>query len=246
MTFPLDKTDLFLGGRLSVAQGAYRAGADPVFLAASVPARAGQSVLELGVGAGVGLLCLGCRVSGLELVGLERALEAVALARANAARNKLDAEIIEGDVSALPATLLARQFDHVMMNPPFFAVGTKSPTSGRAEGRHEDVDLAVWIDAGVRRLKPGGHLTVIQRTQRVPECLSAIGERLGGLRLRPLAPRAGRAAKLVILSGEKGARAPFQLLPPFVLHEGDSHVADSDSYSEAAAKILRHGEAFGD
>ena len=47
--------DLFLDGRLRIRQPAngYRAGADPVFLAAAVPAKPGESVLELGCGAGV-------------------------------------------------------------------------------------------------------------------------------------------------------------------------------------------------
>ncbi|KAB2877432.1 MAG: methyltransferase, partial [Albidovulum sp.] len=40
--------DAFLGGRLTIAQprAGYRAAADPVLLAAAVPARAGQAVLE--------------------------------------------------------------------------------------------------------------------------------------------------------------------------------------------------------
>ena len=42
--------DAFLGGQLTVSQPVtgYRAGVDPVFLAAAVPAEPGQSVLELG------------------------------------------------------------------------------------------------------------------------------------------------------------------------------------------------------
>ncbi|MEO1239889.1 MAG: methyltransferase domain-containing protein, partial [Pseudomonadota bacterium] len=114
MTSPLDGTDTFLGGRLAIRQGAYRAGADPVFMAAAVPARAGQSVLELGVGSGVALFCLAARVPGLRLVGLERAPDAAALARANASANQIDAEIVEGDVAHMPEVLRAQSFDHVM------------------------------------------------------------------------------------------------------------------------------------
>ena len=46
--------DAFLGGRLRLLQPAqgYRAGVDPVLLAASVPAMLGQRVLELGCGVG--------------------------------------------------------------------------------------------------------------------------------------------------------------------------------------------------
>jgi tRNA1(Val) A37 N6-methylase TrmN6 len=54
----------FLGGRLRLWQpvSGYRAGVDPVLLAASVPALSGQSVLELGCGAGAAILCLATRV----------------------------------------------------------------------------------------------------------------------------------------------------------------------------------------
>ena len=64
--------DAFLGGRLHLWQPrrGYRAGVDPVLLAASVPAKAGQSVLDLGCGAGAAALCLGAREPGLELLGM--------------------------------------------------------------------------------------------------------------------------------------------------------------------------------
>ncbi|MEL7027536.1 MAG: methyltransferase [Pseudomonadota bacterium] len=226
---------------MAIRQGDYRAGADPVLLAASVPARPGQSVLELGVGAGVALLCMGSRIGGLRLVGVERDQAAVALAKANAVSNGIEAEIIHGDVAALPSSLTAQNFDYVMMNPPFFDSGTPSPSSGRQAGRHEDMPLSVWLDAGIRRLKPGGRLTLVQRTARVPDIISAISDRLGGIVLLPLVPRAGRDAKLVLIAGEKGARAPFRLLPPFVLHSGESHTADGDSYTSEATAILRDG-----
>ncbi|MEO0916318.1 MAG: methyltransferase, partial [Pseudomonadota bacterium] len=55
----------FLGGRLQVLQPAvgYRAGADPVLLAAAVDAGPGHSVLDVGCGVGTALLCLGTRVN---------------------------------------------------------------------------------------------------------------------------------------------------------------------------------------
>ena len=50
--------DAFLGGRLEIAQprAGYRAGIDPVLLAAAVPAKAGETVFDLGCGAGVAAL----------------------------------------------------------------------------------------------------------------------------------------------------------------------------------------------
>jgi hypothetical protein len=62
--------DAFLGGMLRLWQprSGYRAGVDPVLLAASVPAVAGQRVLELGCGVGTAILCLAARVPGADAV----------------------------------------------------------------------------------------------------------------------------------------------------------------------------------
>ena len=112
--------DGFLGGALHLWQPrkGYRAASDPVFLAASVAARPGARVLELGCGAGAALLCLGRRVDGLDLSGLELQPGYADLARRNAAANGIEAWIIEGDLAEMPATLRQESFDHVIANPP--------------------------------------------------------------------------------------------------------------------------------
>lgn len=240
--------DEFLGGRLTIRQPAsgYRAGADPVFLAAAVPAQAGQRILDLGCGSGVALLCLAARVPGLSLTGVERDPGAVTLARENARENEIRLRIVEGDVGAMPPELTAEVFDHVMTNPPFFerSRGTAAADGGREAGRGEAMPLTAWLDAGLRRLSPGGTLTLIQRAERLPACLSALEGRLGDVVVLPLAPREGRPAKLVILHGRKGAKGPFRLAAPFVLHRGMRHQQDGDSYTEAAGEILRGGKAL--
>lgn len=240
--------DAFLGGRLTVWQprAGYRAGVDPVLLAAAVPARPGQAVLELGCGAGVAALCLQHRVGGLRCVGLELQSGYAALARRNAARNGLGLEVVAGDLRAMPAALRRESFDHVVANPPYFdrGAGTPAGDAGREAARGEGATLADWVDAAVRRLKPKGWLTVIQRADRLPDLLGACDARLGGLRLLPLAPRTGRAAELVILRARKGARAPFRLLPPVVLHAGAAHDGDRDSYAPGIGAILRKGAQF--
>ena len=63
----------YLGGRICIRQPAkgYRAGIDPVLLAASVPAKKGQRVLELGTGVGTAALCLHARVPEVLLTGVD-------------------------------------------------------------------------------------------------------------------------------------------------------------------------------
>src|SRR6185436_10902403 len=65
--------DALLGGRLRLLQPAvgYRSAIDPILLAAVVPARNGQRVLDLGCGVGTAMLCLAARVPDVAVAGLE-------------------------------------------------------------------------------------------------------------------------------------------------------------------------------
>lgn len=244
-----DTTDnAFLGGRLRVLQPArgYRAGMDPVLLAAAVPAHPGQSVLELGCGVGTGVLCLGARVSGLHLAGVEVQAAYVGLARLNAARNGAEIAIHHADITELPASLKAQNFDHVLANPPFFQRASSHPSQdvGRETGRGETLALARWVEVAAKRLKPGGRATFIQRAERLPELLTACTGRLGSLEVLPLLPRQGRAARLVLLRGRKGGGAAFCLHAGVVLHRGERHLRDGDDYSPLISDVLRNGAAL--
>lgn len=240
--------DEFLGGRLRLRQPArgFRAGVDPVFLAASVPAKAGQSVLELGCGAGAAILCLGARVQGLTLCGLELQPEYADLCRENATRNGIKVQVETGSLTQIPDVFRARSFDHVIANPPYFlrSDGTAAPDAGRDTAMAGETPLAAWVDAATRRLAPKGWFTMIQRVERLPEILSAMDDRLGAVQVLPLVPRIGRAAKLVLVRARKGARTPFTILPPLCLHQGERHEKDGESYTPDVAAVLRDGAAM--
>jgi tRNA1(Val) A37 N6-methylase TrmN6 len=243
-------TDAFLGGRLTIRQprAGYRAGVDPVLLAAAVPARSGEAVLELGCGAGVAALCLGRRVPGVGLVGLEVQADYAALARENAAANGIGLEVAEGDLARMPASLGARSFDHVMANPPYFRreAGTRAGDAGREIAMGEGTPLAQWIEVGMRRLRPGGRFTLIQRAERLPDLLAAFAGRKASLTVLPLAPREGRDATLVILAARKGGRSPFRLLAPLILHDGPVHSRDGEDYAAPVQAVLREGAGLED
>lgn len=238
--------DRFLGGRLLLRQpvAGDRAGMDAVLLAAACPARPGEAVLELGCGSGAAILCLGARVPDLALTGLERQAEVAALARENAAANGIALTVIAGDLAAMPAALRAMSFDQVIANPPYFAAGTPAADPRRSAARHERTPLPLWIDAALRRLRPGGRLTLIQRADRLAGVLAAIGPRAGGVTILPVAPRAGRPAGRVIVTARKGAGAPLRLLPPFVLHAQAAHLRDGEDLTPEAQAILRRGGAL--
>ena len=240
------RDDAFLGGRLVLRQPAhgYRAGADAVMLAAACPVRPGQSVLELGCGVGAALFCLGARVPGLELTGVERQPALADLARHNAAATGIAARIVTADLADLPEGLRNAAFDHVLANPPFFGPGTKAPDDSRAASRHEETPLEVWIDVALRRLAPRGWLTLIHRAEALDRILTALSGRAGAVTILPVAPRVGRPAGRIIVAARKGARAPLRLLAPFILHEKQLHDADGEDLTLAAQAVLRHAAAI--
>ncbi|WP_114287458.1 tRNA1(Val) (adenine(37)-N6)-methyltransferase [Candidatus Halocynthiibacter alkanivorans] len=240
--------DDFLGGALRLWQpvDGYRAGVDPVLLAAAVEARAGQSVLDIGCGVGAAILCLGQRVPGLELAGLELQAEYASLAQRNAEENGLRLELHLGNLEQMPEPLRARNFDHVIANPPYYLrdSGTGANDTGRGAALTEHTPLSAWMDAATRRLKPRGLLTVIQKADRLRHLMAALDSRMGSVRVQPVAPRDGRLSELVILQARKGGRADFRLEAPLILHAGARHEKDGDSYRPEIRDILRDGAAF--
>ena len=246
-TEPFSRDDLthddFLGGavRLWQPKDGYRAGLDPVLLAASIPAKSEEAVLELGCGGGAALACLGARVVGLSCKGVEMQPAYADLAQRNLDDNGLIGTVYCADLSNLPAAVKSERFDHVIANPPYFedfrAVAPR--LEDRAVSRSGALPLAKWVSVASKRLKPGGVATFIQRADRLPELMSAFVTSLGALELWPIHPRTHRAARLVLLRGRKERRAAFVSHPPLVLHRGESHERDGESYTDVVTKVLR-------
>jgi tRNA1Val (adenine37-N6)-methyltransferase len=232
--------DGFLGGKLAILQprDGYRAASDPVLLAASVGAQAGQRVLDLGCGAGVAGLCLARRVPGIELTGIEVQADYADLARRNAAANGIVIRVMEGDLATLD---MQDAFDHILMNPPYFAPGSGTPAddSGRETALREATPMGDWMRFAARRLRPGGHLHVVQLIARLPEVLTALPVIMGSVAVLPLASRRDRPAGRFILRARKGGRAPFVMATPLILHAAARHEGDGEDHTEKAADILR-------
>ncbi|MEL6959866.1 MAG: methyltransferase domain-containing protein [Pseudomonadota bacterium] len=250
MTGPTIRTtiDDFLGGRLKLEQPAtgYRAGVDPVLLAASVDARAGESVLELGCGTGAALLSLATRVSGLSLHGVELQPTYADLCRANAKRNSIPCKVWTAPIEAMPSDLRALSFDHVIANPPYFDAGQTqaSPSPDRDIAFRGATPVELWIDAARRRLKPKGWMALIHHISRLPEVLSAFDERWGSITVRPIAAREGRDPTRFLLQARKDGRAPFRLTPPLLLHANPTHERDAEDYRPEILSVLRDGLAL--
>lgn len=235
-----------LGGRLRYLQpkDGYRTGIEPVLLAAAIPAVAGQRVLEAGVGAGAGLMCLAARVPGITGVGVEIDPAMAELARHNAAANGLVGLMIRtGDIREHRDG----GFDHALANPPWHpARSTPSPCSGRRLSKQGDEGaLEAWTAALAGSLRPGGTLTLIlPYALTVPAGAALAAAGLGRVRVVPLLPKAGRSPKLALIhAGRPGAEAAWadtgrKEKPGIVLHE------PAGGYTPRIEAVLRNGGAL--
>jgi tRNA1(Val) A37 N6-methylase TrmN6 len=230
--------DSLLGGRVKLLQprDGFRAALDPVLLAAFVPARTGESVLELGCGTGAAFLCLNARISGLSVLAVDRDPSLVDIARQNAGLNHLPAEFRAADARDLRGL---PPLHHAFANPPYWSGGTPSPLAERRQAAHEDAPLAEWVQAMARPLRHKGTLSLVLPAARFAEAAAAL--RLAGcgaVRLLPLWPRAGTAAKRILIQARRGGLGPDEVLPGLVLHAADG------SYTPAAQAVLRDAAAL--
>jgi tRNA1(Val) A37 N6-methylase TrmN6 len=246
--------DALLGGRVRFTQPAegYRAAIDPVLLAAVVPADFAGTLADLGCGAGAAALCVAARVPRARIVGIERDRDMAALAAENARANGFAdrLRVVVGDVRA--PGLGEGSVDWAIANPPFLDAARADPSPQprrRAATVEGDADLAQWIAAMLRLVRPKGTLALIQRADRLADVLRALagpGEPTGGgaggsageIVVFPLWPRAGEPARRILVRARKGIATPLRLASGLVLHEGEGFSAAAQAVLTGAALVL--------
>ena len=235
--------DTLLGGRVRLRQplAGLRAGHDAVLLAAAVPARPGDRVLELGCGSGAAFLCLAARVPDLAIVAVERDPALAALAAENAALNGLAdrVTVIAGDVADPALRRALPRCAHGFANPPFWDAGTVPPVALRGGATHAGgTPLEAWAGCLGAGLVHRGSATLVLPAARFADGLATLAAAgFGSPGLLPLWPRAGVAAKRVLVTARRGGKGPGRVLPGLVLH-------DATGPSPAAAALLREGAAL--
>ena len=240
----LDTTlDGILNRRIMLAQPkqGFRVAVDTVLLAAAVPTEDGETVLELGCGVGGVMLALAARVSKTILHGIEIQPELAALAHSNITRNEMGSQATV-EVSDVTNYMPSSLFDHVMMNPPYHDEVSHDVSENaikRTANSAKDGELPLWFAAADRALKPGGCLTIIHRADQLPKIVAALAPKFMRLEVLEILPKAGMAAKRVVVRSWKETRDVcwVQECLPLVLHKDDG------AFSDDAEQILRHAKA---
>lgn len=234
---PPDTTDdAFLGGTLNILQPArgHRSGLDAVLLAASVAAGEGETVLDLGCGAGVAGLCLLARVPDTHALLLDSDEAMLALANSNIARNGFAGRAravrfdIEGRGGVAAAGIAQGTVDHVLANPPFFdAAGIRATpdeakrsahVAGNVAALSRADSLARWASFAAGALRKSGTFTLIHRADALADILPALAGRFGAIAVTPIHPRPDVGAIRVVVRATKASRAPLTIRAGIVLH----------------------------
>ncbi len=236
--------DSLLGGRIKIVQPleGYRAGIDPIFLAACIHPKPQEKILDVGAGVGTASLALGVRCPHAKVMGLEIQPDLVELAATNIKANQLteQVEIIEGDLLSPPPVFKLHSFDQVMTNPPYYEDSRtqSSPIPGKAQANTETIDLGQWLKLCLEMLKSKGTFTMIHRAERLPEILIHLENKVGNLIVYPLWVGSNKAARRVIIQGRKGMGGELRLASGMMLHGG------SEKYTPEAEGILRSAQAL--
>jgi tRNA1(Val) A37 N6-methylase TrmN6 len=243
MLAPHDITqDYILGGRIVIRQPAqgYRVAIDPIFLASSIQALAGETILDVGCGVGAASLCLSLRLPQVKIIGLEIQQNMVRLASENIALNHMRPriELLFADLMQPPPRLAAGTFSHVMANPPYLEEtrGRKTYVNENKKTSHlESISLDQWAKFCLLMVRPKGTITFIHRADRLDHILSLFTGKVGDISVYPLWPGKDKPAKRILVRVTKNANSPMRLLPGMVLHDACGR------YSKEAEHILRDG-----
>lgn len=182
-------------------------GGDALALGDFAAIKSGWRVCDLGTGSGALLLLLARRAERLSLTGIDIDPLSARTARENLEANRLEGEVICGDLRAAP--LPAGSFDLVVSNPPYYPVG--GGTSGGPARSEECCTLDELCAAAGRLVKNGGRFALCHRPERLADVVCALREHgLEPKRMKLVSHGPGHPPSLLLLEavrqGKPGLR----------------------------------------
>ncbi|HEX7056174.1 MAG TPA: tRNA1(Val) (adenine(37)-N6)-methyltransferase [Bacilli bacterium] len=220
---------------------------DAVLLArfCTVPARG--KIIDLGTGNGVIPLLLSTRTQAT-IIGVEIQERLWDMAVRNVALNGLQHQLsmIHGDLREIRQVTGAGSFDVVTINPPYLPIasGDKNINAHVAEARHEiNCTLAEAVAACAGLVRAGGKVAMVHRASRLAEIIVLFRQhRLEPKRIRFVHPRAGQEANLVLVEATRDGKPEVRLLPPLIVHEGESYCRELEDIYLGRQNRLTAGE----
>lgn len=232
--------DKFLGDKVLLKQSkpGLRATSDSVLVAALVPIKENESVLDVGAGNGVIGCCLNARVPCV-VTAVENQSDLWSLAKENTELNNVKMTVIQQNIFSKKDSLKGKLFHHVVTNPPFYEISKntrKNPEQRKAFV--QNFDLKKWLEYCLKHLRAKGTFNLIHRPEMLGQILPVLEKKLGNIEIFPIVSKEGEPAKRVLIRGVLNKKGPLTLRFPLIMHTKD------DQRTELAEKILRFGGAI--
>lgn len=224
-------------GQVQVQQpvAGYRAGLDPVLLAAYGICSPGDLVLDVGCGVGTASLCLANLHPDIIIEGIELQPDLVTIAETNITLNRYEDRMmcVAGDIMDCPRVVKDKNYDAIITNPPYQKKGASTTAEHPikfAANAETSALLSDWIGFCAKRLRPKGKFTMIHRADRLDEIIYHMAKKFGDIQIVPIWPHANQDANRVIIQAIKSGQGKANLQPGLVIHSDDeSYTADANA-----------------
>lgn len=219
----------------------FKLGQDSVLLSAFAAPPARGNVMDLGCGNGALGVLLCARYPQLSVTGMEIQPEVAALARENAAQNRLEGRlhIVNADWNDCRTLFSGGSFDYIVCNPPYFAQNSGFSAAGanRQKARQDTAGTAEHaVRAAAYLVKYGGRVAFVYRPERLCELIAAMqAVQLEPKRLRMIHQTARAVPSAVLIEARRGSASGLQILPPLL-------VCGEDGQQTAEYRAIYHRE----
>ena len=221
----MSKYEQLLCGALEIlqpeAKEGLRVNIDTILLAHFTQPKHGEKILEFGCAHGAISLILAKR--GFCVKGIDIEPKLVALARQNAAHNKISAEFETADLRDYKRLAPAQSYDRIVVNPPYFEATSGngiSPSPSLATAlQGTQCTLKEVVSAAKYLLKNRGRLDIIMSAKRAAELFELL--ETNNMRVKTVRfvhPKPTREASVLLVEAVCAAKRGAKILPPlFVL-----------------------------
>lgn len=236
--------DKFLNGSILVEQliQGGRSGSDTILLSASVPAKPGETILEIGTGNGTAAIALAKQIINLRILAIDIDPINLDIAKRNVILNKLseniqtlNEDILKKDIKFNINQEEIKSFDHIFMNPPYFDINKivipRSDQNKIAKSANFNL-IDGWLDISIKLLKHNGTITIINKVSNLDQIMRKLSK-YGSLIILPLVAHQNKEADRMIINFKMGSKSNTRILNAVVLHE------EGGEYSNDVEEVLR-------
>ncbi|WP_457622533.1 tRNA1(Val) (adenine(37)-N6)-methyltransferase [Persephonella sp.] len=216
----------FIRGKIKVIQKkeGYRFSLDSVLLSAFPQiTRKKAKIIDLGTGSGIIILLLSLRYPELEYHALELQEDLYDIARRNFSLNKLNVNLIKGNVRDIKKLLPPQSFDYVITNPPYFRREfTRKSIEEESLARYEiSASIEDFVKAGSYLLKDKGRFYMIYPTERLSTVTRLVTEnRIQPKRYRFIHPTVDEKATHFLLEGMRSGKEGGEIVEkPLIIYD---------------------------